>query len=44
MCIRDRADVVYMMKKGRVVESGTHDDLVALRGEYYTMFKSQLHE
>jgi ATP-binding cassette subfamily B protein len=39
-----RADVVYMMKKGRVVESGTHDDLVALRGEYYTMFKSQLHE
>lgn len=39
-----KADVIYMLKNGEVVEQGTHDDLVAKHGEYYTMFKSQLHE
>lgn len=39
-----KADVIYMMKAGRIVESGTHTELVKLRGEYYTMFKAQLHE
>ena len=39
-----KADVIYMLKSGRVVESGTHDELTTMRGEYYTMFKSQLNE
>jgi ATP-binding cassette subfamily B protein/ATP-binding cassette subfamily C protein len=31
-----------MLKDGRVVEQGTHDELVAKRGEFYTMFESQI--
>jgi ATP-binding cassette subfamily B protein len=37
-----RADVIYMLKDGRLVESGTHKELVARHGAYYGMFKSQL--
>lgn len=40
----EKADVIYMLKDGELVEQGTHSELVAKRGEYYTMFKSQLHE
>lgn len=40
----EKADVIYMLKDGEVVEQGTHGELVAKQGEYYTMFKSQLHE
>lgn len=32
-----------MLQDGVVVERGTHQELVALRGAYYTMFESQLH-
>lgn len=39
-----KADVIYMLKDGEVVERGTHSELVKKRGDYYTMFKSQLHE
>jgi len=38
----ERADVIYMLKDGQVVETGTHDELVALRGEFFTMFESQI--
>ncbi len=37
-----RADVVYMMEQGKVVESGTHDELVVKKGRYYRMFESQI--
>ncbi|MFJ6001324.1 ABC transporter ATP-binding protein [Arthrobacter sp. NPDC092385] len=40
----EKADIVYMLEDGRVVESGTHRELVALRGRYYRMFESQLPE
>jgi ATP-binding cassette subfamily B protein len=40
----EKADVVYMLEDGRVVESGTHRELVELRGRYYRMFESQLPE
>ncbi|TYC99937.1 ABC transporter ATP-binding protein [Arthrobacter echini] len=40
----EKADVVYMLEDGRIVESGTHRKLVALRGRYYRMFESQLPE
>ncbi|MEO7904575.1 MAG: ABC transporter ATP-binding protein [Candidatus Saccharimonadales bacterium] len=39
----ERADVIYMLKDGKVVEQGTHAELVAVRGPYFTMFESQLH-
>ncbi|MEO5315790.1 ABC transporter ATP-binding protein [Pseudarthrobacter sp. CC12] len=38
----EKADVVYMLEDGEVVEEGTHKELVALRGRYFRMFESQL--
>ena len=38
----ERSDVIYMMEQGRVVESGTHAELVAKKGAYYHMFESQI--
>lgn len=37
-----KADLIYMMKDGRIVEQGTCEELVAKKGEFYTMFQSQL--
>jgi ATP-binding cassette subfamily B protein len=36
-----KADHIVVLHKGRVVEEGTHDDLVALRGRYARMFATQ---
>jgi subfamily B ATP-binding cassette protein MsbA len=35
-------DQIFMMDGGRIVERGTHDELVALRGAYYEMARHQL--
>jgi ABC-type multidrug transport system fused ATPase/permease subunit len=32
------SDKIYVMKKGRVVESGTHDELVQINGTYREIF------
>lgn len=37
-----RADIIYMFEDGQIVEQGTHDELVAKKGAYHHMFKSQL--
>lgn len=37
-----KADVVYMMQNGQIVEVGTCDELIAKKGEFYKMFKSQI--
>lgn len=37
-----KASMIYMMKDGRIVEQGTCDELVAKKGEFYSMFESQL--
>jgi ATP-binding cassette subfamily B multidrug efflux pump len=34
--IRSR-DGIYVLQKGRVVESGSHDELMQRRGRYYRM-------
>lgn len=39
----EKADVIYMLQDGKIVERGTHKELVAKKGAYYTMFESQLH-
>lgn len=39
----EKADIIYVIKDGKVVESGAHHELVTLRGEYFTIFESQLH-
>lgn len=40
----EKADIIYMFEHGKIVEHGTHRELVARKGAYYRMFKSQLHE
>ena len=37
-----RADRIYVLENGQIVEEGTHDELVARRGAYYRLFESQL--
>lgn len=39
----EKADIIYMLADGMIVEQGTHKELVAKKGAYYTMFESQLH-
>jgi ATP-binding cassette subfamily B protein len=34
-------DVIYHMEGGAILESGTHDELMAARGKYYGMFTRQ---
>lgn len=34
-------DRIYVMHKGTIAESGTHEELMALQGRYYTMFTKQ---
>jgi ABC-type multidrug transport system fused ATPase/permease subunit len=36
-----RADRICVLERGRVVELGTHDELMAARGRYHTMFELQ---
>lgn len=36
------ADCIVVLHEGKIVESGTHDELTALRGRYYTLVKDQL--
>ena len=38
----EKADVIYMLKNGRVVEQGTFAELVKMDGEFVRMFKSQI--
>lgn len=37
-----KADMVYMMKDGKLVEQGTAKELIAKKSEFYTMFESQI--
>ena len=37
-----KADMVYMLKNGRIVESGTTAELIAKKGDFYKMFESQI--
>jgi len=38
----EKADVIFMFENGKIVEQGTHEELVAKNGQYVRMFKSQL--
>jgi len=35
-----QADTIYVMRRGRIVESGNHDELMRMRGRYYELYES----
>ncbi len=37
-----RADVILLMEEGRVIERGTHEELMRARGTYYAMVQRQM--
>lgn len=38
------ADKIYVLEKGRIAESGKHDELLDMRGLYYAMWRQQIGE
>jgi ATP-binding cassette subfamily B protein len=36
------ADQIVVLKNGKIAERGTHQELISLKGEYYTLVKNQL--
>jgi ATP-binding cassette, subfamily B, bacterial len=37
-----RADLILLMEEGRILERGTHDELMAARGTYFKMVRRQM--
>ncbi|OCF38975.1 hypothetical protein I317_07230 [Kwoniella heveanensis CBS 569] len=37
-----KADVIHVMEHGTIVESGSHDELIALEGRYFELVRTQL--
>jgi ATP-binding cassette subfamily B protein len=38
------ADRIYVLEKGNIIEQGKHDDLLALKGLYFAMWRQQVGE
>lgn len=38
------ADTIYVLEKGKIVETGSHEDLLNLKGLYYAMWRQQVGE
>jgi ATP-binding cassette subfamily B protein len=38
------ADRIYVLERGQIIESGRHDELLALKGLYYAMWRQQIGE
>ena len=35
------SDIIFVLKEGQVVEQGTHDELMRMKGLYYSMWMEQ---
>jgi ATP-binding cassette subfamily B protein len=44
LTIARRADVIHVMDRGQIVESGTHNDLLNLRGVYANSWSTQIED
>ena len=43
MCIRDRnSDAIIVLEHGRIIERGTHEELLKLKGTYYQLYTGKL--
>jgi len=38
------ADIIYVLEKGTIVETGSHQSLVDQKGLYYAMWRQQIGE
>jgi len=38
------ADRIYVLEKGRIIETGTHSSLLSEKGLYYAMWRQQIGE
>jgi ATP-binding cassette subfamily B protein len=38
------ADNIFVLEKGKIIETGKHDDLLAEKGLYYAMWRQQIGE
>ena len=38
------ADTIFVLEKGKIIEQGTHDELVERKGLYYAMWRQQIGE
>jgi ATP-binding cassette subfamily B protein len=44
LTIARHADVIHVMDKGQMIESGAHDELIALNGRYAASWRQQIEE
>jgi ATP-binding cassette subfamily B protein len=38
------ADMIHVLERGNIVESGKHEELLELKGLYYAMWRQQIGE
>ncbi|MEO7046169.1 MAG: hypothetical protein ABI091_12740 [Ferruginibacter sp.] len=38
------ADTIYLLEKGKIVEEGSYENLLALKGLYYAMWRQQIED